>query len=87
MATDRGPAQSTINGLPDSRETFASVSSSHQGTQSSVGLVEASSNAELLVARNAMATNAPSRVRRRRKRVAKDLNEWSQLPSYLKDNE
>ena len=64
-----------------------SLSISEQSEQIVQSQSDAIASVEAIAARNVSYVRAPPRVRTRRKRVALDLNEWNQLPSYLKDNE
>jgi len=55
--------------------------------QSSEEQAEADSDAQELQQSINASVNTPQRVRSKRKRVKLALNDWNQLPTYLKDNE
>jgi hypothetical protein len=58
-----------------------------EDSNASVAQLESALDAEVVQQSISASVNTPQRVRSRRKRVKLALNDWNQLPAYLKDNE
>ena len=84
---DDGGAEPSLAAPSNSNNTSGGAHGLRGRRQNDAATQTVDFDMDIAAARKAVSTSVPPRVRSKRKRVALALNDWNQIPGYLKDNE